>query len=246
MYTENTGDIDGVTILQGSDIYFNYALRQYRLCHDLAASSNMMDCSALIKLDDSAVEFRKLSRFGATLAEKVATVWCGTCGMFYRNLGKLCNGKDPSTILKTIAGNACGLSKDFKHLADASNDLAAKFKTLGSAMPAIQDVFVQAFQEEEHRAAIVEREKQQKLEETRRMSAAVMEENRSQNKSWCSRIVYVVPGLVVKLSGRCVGAEKLDSAQELEEKSEIELKEAQEKLKKQTDHRKKAEVQHLN
>ena len=77
-----------------------------------------MDNLALIKLDECAVAFRKLSCFGATLAEKVATVWCGSYGMFYRNLGKL-NGKDPSKILKTIGGNAMDLSKGFKYLVDS-------------------------------------------------------------------------------------------------------------------------------
>ena len=62
----------------------------------------------LIKLDECAVAFRKLSCFGATLAEKVATVWCGTCGMFYCNLGKL-NGKDLVSYPDLYSAAADGL-----------------------------------------------------------------------------------------------------------------------------------------
>ena len=60
--------------------------------------TDMLDKAAVSELDQCAVRFRQLSSFGATLSEKVASVWCGTCGLFYRNLSKL-QQKDPSKIL---------------------------------------------------------------------------------------------------------------------------------------------------
>ena len=228
--------------------YFSNTLKQYRLCHDLAATIDTLESSTRIKLDGYAIEFHDLSCFCATLAEKVGTVWCGTCCILYRNLGKLCNGKDPSKLLKTIAGNASGLSKDFERLADSSNVLATKFKTLETSTLAIQDVFIQAFKEEERQAKLMESEKQQQLEETRRMTAAVKRENSTKNKSWYKCIsdayTYWPTALSVGEEDELTKAaeQELQSAKQLEDKLEMELKEAQAKLREQIDLKEKAKV----
>lgn len=246
--TASVEDLDGVAVLQSSAVYFNDSLKQYRLCHDLGLASGLMQSSAVAKLDECAVSFRKLSCFGTALAEKVAAVWCGTSGMFYRNLAKL-NGKDPSKILKTIAGNAEDLSKGFKYLADSSDKLAVNFKSFGVEEPSVQDVFLRAFEEEENQAVQMEAEKKQELEEIKAKSAAAKEEIRaSVKKTWYHSVQKVGAAALNRLVNLGDGEEvtrkleELESTKKLEEKMEMELKEAQKKLKEQTDLRKKAQV----
>ena len=122
-------DRDGVTNLRESAQYFNEALKQFRVCHDLCQMTDMLDKAAVSELDQCAVRFRQLSSFGATLSEKVASVWCGTCGLFYRNLSKL-QQKDPSKILTTISNNAKELSDGFVHLHTCINVLAKRFQDM--------------------------------------------------------------------------------------------------------------------
>ena len=233
-------DRDGVTILRESAQYFNETLKQFRVCHDLCQMADMLDKAPVGELDQCAVRFRQLSIFGATLSEKVASVWCGTCGLFYRNLSKL-QQKDPSKILTTISKNARELSTGFLHLSKCANVLASKFQYMkvGSRAVPVQEALVETFREEERKAAEEKASTQMMLEQAKQNIEAAKEEVRHK-KQWKSTYTSYITG-----STRPVlhdAAQNLENAKEMEEMMEAQFKAAEKKLREQKDHTKKAEV----
>ena len=252
-----TQDADGVELLRQSARYFNESLKQFRICHDLCVSSDdVLNIAAVSDLDRCGVQFRQLSSFGATLSEKVANVWCGTCSMFYRNLSKL-QAKNPGKILNTISGNAKELAEGFVYLSDRANDLCKKFQSmeLGSQCQAVQEAFVLAFQEHERKAEALQAESKRKLDEAKRKTEAAKEARTrsmwkptSLIKAASNVITEIIPqaqAVIEVVLGPDEGgatSTNLENAMELESKAKAELREAERKLKKQADQRKKAEV----
>ena len=249
-------DADGVEVLRQSARYFNEALKQFRVCHDLCVSSDdVLNKEAVSDLDRCAVQFRQLSSFGATLSEKVANVWCGTCSMFYRNLSKL-QEKNPGKILKTISSNAKELAEGFGYLSDRANDLCKKFQSMqrGSQCQAVQEAFVSAFKEQERKAAALQAESKRKLDEAKRNTEAAKEARRARYTWKPTRLIRAVNVITEFIpqaqefspgpgeGGATFTDRHLENAKTLESKMQAELREAEMKLKKQTDQRKKAEV----
>ena len=128
MALSKPADDSALAMLRNSLHYFKATLRQFRVCHDLCATSNLLDEQSVQQLDQCAAEFRRLSTTVATLAEKVASVWCRTCLLFYRNIEKMKG--NPNKVLHTISTQSKELSLGFERVVNMAKQLAAKFQSI--------------------------------------------------------------------------------------------------------------------
>lgn len=122
-------DDSALGMLRSSLHYFKATLCQFPVCHDLCVTlSNLLDEQSVKQLNLCAAEFRRLSTTVATLSEKVASVWCRTCVLFYRNIDKMKG--NPNKVLHTISTQSKELSLGFEHVVKMSKELAAKFQSI--------------------------------------------------------------------------------------------------------------------
>ena len=249
--------IDGVQLLYQSARFFDEALKQFRLCHDLClANSTIIDKPAASSMDQCAVKFRQNATYCTTLSEKVASVWCGTCITFYRNLEKI-QDKNPSRLLSKISNNGKELAQGFRHLSECAQKLSMKFTTLnvgGTNIMSVQDKYVQAFKEEQRKIEVMQMKSQKELQDAKKqMTDAVMElEHREQQQFSVGKFKpFFFPirrGLQLATGYEEYGiaiaeAEfSMTSAKEREAALAEELELLEKKLSKQTSETEKAEV----
>jgi len=137
-------DSDGFTMLRESLHYFRAALCQFRVCHDLCATSNLLHEESVMNLDQCATEFRSLSTTVATLAEKIGSVWCRTCLLFYRNIEKVKG--NPADVLRKISTQSKELSDGFKEVVSRSAMLAEKFGAVEARKKTTQQEITRQFE----------------------------------------------------------------------------------------------------
>ena len=132
MATGNASEdsVDGFAVLHVSSQEFSATLRQFRVCHDLYMSEDneIFDKEMQTLIDQCAVDFRQMSLHTAELSERVASVWCGTCILFFGNLSRIKG--DPSKVLKKISSQAQDLSSAFKTIGACCRELAANFHSV--------------------------------------------------------------------------------------------------------------------
>lgn len=136
---------DGLEVLRWSLEYFKYGLIQFRVCHDFCLPSGLLDSEATINLDQCAIDFRQLSICVASLAEKIASLWCTTCVMFYKNFDKISG--NPSKILDNMANQAKDLNLGFEHIKTQSGSLVNKFSTIECHKLPVHQQFVKMFED---------------------------------------------------------------------------------------------------
>lgn len=140
-----SADSHGITMLRESLHYFRAALCQFRVCHDLCATSNLLHEDSVMKLDQCATEFRRLSTSVATLAEKVGSVWCRKCLLFYRNIEKVKG--NPANVLHKISAQSKELSDGFKEVVNMSATLADEFGAVRAREETTQQEITKQFED---------------------------------------------------------------------------------------------------
>ena len=242
--------IDGVQLLYQSAKFFDEALKQFRLCHDLClANRTIIDKPAASSMDQCAVKFRQIATYCTTLSEKVASVWCGTCITFYRNLEKI-QDKNPSKLLSKISNNGKELAQGFRHLSECAQKLSMKFTTLnvgGTNILSVQDKYVQAFKEEQRKIEVMQMKSQKELQDAKRQTTHAARELEYREQQQLSVGRFKPLSTVRRLVGyeNYVIAEaefSMKSAKEKEAALAEELKELEKKLAKQTSETEKAQV----
>ena len=176
---ENT---DGLETLRLSLEYFKDGLIQFRVCHDFCLTSDLLDFEASNNLDQCAIDFRQLSICVASLAEKIASLWCKTCALFYKNFDKISG--NPKKILDNMAHQADDLNRGFEHIKKQAGSLADKFSTIQCYTLPVHKQFVKMFeyksdtavkkeQSIENDYALLAAKKQQTKEDLKRFQQAV-------------------------------------------------------------------------
>lgn len=223
--TVATANVDshGFSMLRDSLHYFKAALCQFRVCHDLCATSKLLDQESVAKLEQCAAEFRRLSTTVATLAEKISSVWCRTCLLFYRNIDKLKG--NPAKILCTISTQSRELADGFKGVADMSEKLAAMFKTVKAREQLAQSEIAKQF----NGAVRQLKELQEKIQKSVMTEAQEFTEPTDVEK-W----EEIVDGMDVKslpMSGKPLPKEEAVTQQVLETFENLQQKASEEKKK---------------
>lgn len=122
-------------------IIFNEGLKQFRICHDLCGIFSPLIGNGTERLDQSAANFRQLSKNLALLSEKIASVWCPTCSAFYSSIAKLSD--DPQEILVLLSGQAKDFEKGFWVLQLQAKNLIELFHSVGTT--AVSEDLVKCF-----------------------------------------------------------------------------------------------------
>ena len=140
---------DSMELFKTCPKVFQEVLVQFRVCHDVCvyASKEMLAPGTLNKVDQCAVDFRHMSIQTASLADKMSSIWCKTCLLFFKNLEKI-NMARVDVMVKRISSQAKDLSVGFKTIGKWCRELAGRFheaQKLATKNTAV-------FQEEIHRA----------------------------------------------------------------------------------------------
>lgn len=143
-------NVDGLESLRLSLEYFKEGLIQFRVCHDLCLTSDLLDSVASYNLDQCAIDFRQLSICVASLAEKIASLWCKTCALFYKNFDKITG--NPKKVLENIAQQAGELKQGFEHIKERSSGLVDKFSSIQCYDLPVHQQFVKAFEDKSYAA----------------------------------------------------------------------------------------------
>lgn len=126
----NTDDMeesnDSMELFRISPAVFQQVLIRFRVCHDLClyTSKELLKPDTLTKIDQCAVDFRHMSIQTATLADRISSLWCKTCLLFFKNIDKVTNA---DKILNRISTQAKELSVGFKSIAKWCRELAGRF-----------------------------------------------------------------------------------------------------------------------
>lgn len=140
-------DFSGLAVLRDLLRYFQATLYQFRICHDLCATCDLLNEQSVRRLDKCAATFRHLSTTVATLTEKVASVWCRTCLLFYQNVNKMKGS--PVKIFETIHQQSKELSENFKEVVVSANNLGKQFKSIEARERPAQQELDKVFQNAE-------------------------------------------------------------------------------------------------
>ena len=186
-------NLDGLESLRRSLKYFKDGLIQFRVCHDLCLTSDLLDSEANYNLDQCAIDFRQLSICVASLAEKIASLWCKTCALFYKNFDKITG--NPKKVLENIAQQAEELKKGFEHLKDRAGRLADKFSSIQCYTLPVHKQLVKTFEDKSDTAIqnenvmenthnIFAAKKEQTKEDLRILQQAVKSTEESMKSHW--------------------------------------------------------------
>jgi len=147
-------NIDGLEALRSSLKYFQDGLSQFRVCHDLCLTGDLLDSEESRNLDQCAVDFRQISICVSSLAEKIASLWCKTCALFYKNFEKITG--NPKKVLDNISQQADELRMGFEHIKERASKLADKFSSIQCYNVPVHQQFVKAFQDKSDTATKTE------------------------------------------------------------------------------------------
>ena len=229
--------VDGLAILDQSPQAFSETLCQFRVCHDLCVYTNnkILDEEMQIKIDQCAVDFRHMSLETATLSDKVASVWCRTCILFFENLSKIKG--DPSKILQKISDQAKELSLGFKGIGGWCRDLAGDFHNVKSMGENKSKEYKQIVKKAEEAAQKAMEELKAELEK----AAAEAEKERKRANRW--RIAALIPVVnIVGGIGAAVTSKWASDAEELQREAQQKSDQAKAELEKATSDNEKAKV----
>jgi len=189
-------NIDGLEVLRSSLKYFKDGLIQFRVCHDLCLTGDLLDSEASRNLDQCAVDFRQISICVSSLAEKIASLWCKTCVLFYKNFEKITG--NPKKVLDNISQQADELRMGFEHIKERASRLADKFSSIQCYNVPVYQQFVKAFQDRSDTAAknesvmeqahsILAADKEQKKEEYLKIQQTVKATEESMKSKYSMR-----------------------------------------------------------
>ena len=118
------GAANGLELIWRSSEVFADILCNFRECHDLCASSKLFDESAILKIDQCAVDFRQLSLDSVSIAKRVSSQWLDTVIVVFENVNDI---EDPKAMLDLLSKQARELSYCFKVIAAWASDLGGRF-----------------------------------------------------------------------------------------------------------------------
>jgi len=152
----------GLELFKNSPAAFQQVLIQFRVCHDLCyfASSEILEPDTVNKIDQCAIDFRHMAMQTATLADRISSLWCKTCLLFFRNIDKVTNY---DKVLMRISDQAKDLSLGFKTIAKWCRELAGKFHDAQKLAASNSEEFQKAVDFAEEEADRLVRELKSKL-----------------------------------------------------------------------------------
>lgn len=184
-------DFSGLAVLCDSLCYFQATLCQFRVCHDLCATCDLLSEQSVRRLDKCAADFRRLSTAVATQTEKVASVWCRTCLLFYQNVNKLQGS--PVKILEAIQKQSKELSENFKEVVESANNLGKQFKSIEARERPAQQEIDRVFQNAEAQLNEQRKEVRSETEAQGEISEPITEPTTDENLGNNTGFPFVAP-----------------------------------------------------
>ena len=111
---------DSMKLFKNCPAVFQEVLIQFRVCKEI------LEPDTLNKVDQCAVDFRHMLIQTASLSDKMSSIWCKTCLLFFKNLEKI-NTKRVDIMLKQISSQARDLSAGFKTIGNWCRELVRRF-----------------------------------------------------------------------------------------------------------------------
>jgi len=180
----------GLELFKNSPTAFQQVLIQFRVCHDLClyTSSEILESDTLIKIDQCAIDFRHMAMQTATLADRISSLWCKTCLLFFRNIEKVTNY---DKVLARISNQAKDLSLGFKTIAKWCRDLAGRFHDAQQLATNNSEEFQKSVDLAEKEADRLFEELKSKLNDLE----TVARQKRSEADRWSVRASYPIIGI---------------------------------------------------
>lgn len=237
----NSSSTDGLAVLKNTPQAFSETLCQFRVCHDLCVYSDnkILDEEMQTKIDQCAVNFRHMSLQTTTLSDQVASVWCRTCILFFKNMSKIKG--DPSKVLKKISDQARDLSEGFKGIGNWCRKLAGDFHDVGK----MGDEKSKKYKESMERTKKEAEETMKSLKADLDKAATEAEKERKRAKKWLIAAAIPVVNLVAG-AGAIVTSQWASDAESLQRDAQRKSDEAKAELEKAASNSEKAEVRYYS
>ena len=121
----------GLQILNESPARVYNVLQELRACYNrcLYADVRLLQREAQIKIEKCAVDFRYASIQTSSLAERLGSIWCRDCILFFENVDK---SRDPCKVLSKVIPQASQIGKWMRDVAGRFHEcqeLAKRDKT---------------------------------------------------------------------------------------------------------------------
>lgn len=218
---------------------FGQVLIRFRVCHDLCVytSQEILMPDTLTKVDQCAVDFRHMSIQTATLADRVSSLWCKTCLLFFKNIEKVAN---PDKILIRISNQAKNLSEGFKTIGKWCRDLAGRFHEAQQLASENSKAFQESVDRAEKEA---ERQMKELASELDKMKS-IAKEKRDDADTLTALAIIPLVGIFFGVSAIITSGEAR-SAEENEKEARKKSEEAKQKLSNAKNKKEKAEVRYL-
>ena len=215
---------------------FSQVLIQFRVCHDLCVytSKEILVPDTLTKVDQCAVDFRHMSIQTATLADRVSSLWCKTCLLFFKNIGKVAN---PDRILIKISSQAKDLSEGFKTIGKWCRELAGRFHEAQQLATENSKEFQESVDRAEKEADRLMEELKSKLDKMK----DVAEQKRDTVDTLTALTVIPILGIFFAVAA-IIKNEEARSAEESEREARKKSEEVMEELSKAQNKKEKAQV----
>lgn len=213
-------------------------LSSFRECHHVCLQSKLFTKDVILKIDQCAIDFRRLSFSTVTIAQRVSNQWLDVAITFFENIDE---ADDPKEVLKLLGDQAKEIAQCFKVVAAWARYLAGRFYAAHDGTIQEAKVFKQVF-----KAA------QEKAEHTKQLASEVVskatkvrQEAKEVEDAWQSAhdILGWVPiiGLVTYV-GTTTAGRKTVLASQVEEKALHKLHESEQELSQKTSQNDKARV----
>lgn len=216
-------------------------LSSFRECHHVCLQSQLFTKDVILKIDQCAIDFRRLSFSTVTIAQRVSNQWLDVAISFFENIDE---ADDPKEVLQLLGDQAKEIAQCFKVVAAWARYLAARFFAAHDGNSTIEQeakVFKQKFKAAQENA---EHTKQLASEVVSR-ATKVRQDAKEVEDAWQSAhdILGWVPiiGLVTYV-GTTTAGRKTVLASELEEKALHKLHKSEQELSQKTSQNDKARV----
>ena len=232
---------NGLDLIWESRLIFAEILFCFRECHDLCVESGLFGHDVILKVDQCAVDFRRLSLDSVSVAKRVSNQWLDTALATFENIE---SEKNPKAMLELLGKQAKELSRCFKVFAAWARDLALRFHKAqdGTIKEAeeFKKYFAKAYEDAQAEC--------ERLQSEFQRASEIREKSDEAKSSLTSQRMQVTFNPVKYFVSR-VGSSMADSrsveANRLEREANDALREAKENLQQKTTDNKKAKVLYI-
>ena len=234
----------GLDLIWESRLVFAEIFLCFRECHDLCEESGFFDHDAIVKVDECAVDFRRLSLDSVSVAKRVSDQWLDTALITFENIQDI---ENPKAMFELLGDQAKELSRCFKVIASWARDLAARFHAAQNCLMKEADEFKRYYENVYKEAEAELRDLQWKMQEIE--ASQQLDKRVDKGSSKRKEATYFNPFKFFKRragssrgSSDSVKANNRLKPEQLKQEEDAAVQEAREKLQGKRTHNERAKV----